>query len=106
LQPDQRAAERLGQDFGDLGLADAGLAFQEQRPLHAKRKEQHRRQRTVGNIITAFQKRDSFINGRRKRLCNGHKGVSSRSSERVIATIVVDERRQVSRRPDGCHLAK
>ena len=29
LQPDQAPAERRGQHLGDLGLADAGLAFEE-----------------------------------------------------------------------------
>ena len=35
LQADQPAAERRRQHLGDLGLADAGLAFEEQRPAHA-----------------------------------------------------------------------
>ena len=34
LQPDQPAPERRRQHLGDLGLADAGLAFEEQRPAH------------------------------------------------------------------------
>ena len=42
LQPDQPAAERLRQHLGDLGLADAGLAFQEQRPAHLQREIEHR----------------------------------------------------------------
>ena len=37
LQPDQPAPERRRQHLGDLGLADAGLAFEEQRPAHAQR---------------------------------------------------------------------
>ena len=36
LQPDQPAAERARQHLGDLGLADARLAFEEQRPAHAQ----------------------------------------------------------------------
>ena len=39
LQPDQPAAERRGQHLGDLGLADAGLAFEEQRPAHLAARE-------------------------------------------------------------------
>ncbi len=43
LQADQATAERLRQHLGDLGLADAGLAFEEQRPAHFQREIQHRR---------------------------------------------------------------
>ena len=39
LQADQLSPERLGQHLGDLGLADARLAFQEQRPPHLERQE-------------------------------------------------------------------
>ena len=45
LQADQPAPERRGQHLGDLGLADAGLAFEEQRPAHLEREEQHGRER-------------------------------------------------------------
>ena len=38
LQADQATAQRGGQDLGDLGLADAGLAFQKNRPAHLQRK--------------------------------------------------------------------
>ena len=51
LQPDQPAAERLRQHLGDLGLADAGLAFEEDRPAHLQRQEQHGRERAVGEIV-------------------------------------------------------
>ncbi len=36
LQADQSAAQRRRQDLGDLGLADACLAFKEERPAEAK----------------------------------------------------------------------
>ena len=51
LQPDQPAAERRRQHLGDLGLADAGLAFEKQRPPHLERQKQHRRQRAVADIV-------------------------------------------------------
>ena len=51
LQPDEPAPERRRQHLGDLGLADAGLAFEEQRPAHLEREEQHGRERTVGEVI-------------------------------------------------------
>jgi hypothetical protein len=37
LQADQPASKRRRQNLGDLGLADAGLAFEKQRPSHAQR---------------------------------------------------------------------
>ena len=51
LQADQPAPERRRQHLGDLGLADAGLAFEEERPAHAQRQEQHGRERAVGEIV-------------------------------------------------------
>ena len=51
LQPDQAAPERRGQHLGDFGLADPGLALDEQRPAHPEREIQHRRQRAVGDVI-------------------------------------------------------
>ena len=77
LQPDQPAPERRGQHLGDLGLADAGLAFQEQRPAHAQRQEQHGRERPVGEVIRRRQEFERLVDGRGqrpggKRLHRGH----------------------------------
>ena len=47
LQPDQRQVERLGDRLGQRGLAGAGLALEQQRPLHPQRQERDRRQRVV-----------------------------------------------------------
>ena len=43
LEPDQPGAERRGEDLGELGLADAGLAFEEQRATELERQEDGRR---------------------------------------------------------------
>ena len=51
LQADEAAAERRGQHLGDLGLADPGLALEEQRPAHLEREKQHGRERPVGEIV-------------------------------------------------------
>ena len=51
LQPDEPARERAREHLGDLGLADAGLAFEEQRPPHLEREKEHGRERPVGEII-------------------------------------------------------
>ena len=50
LQADQPPPQRLGQNLADLGLADPGLAFEEQRPLKPESEEQRRRQRPVGDV--------------------------------------------------------
>ena len=63
LQPDQPAAERRRQHLGDLGLADAGLAFEEDRPAHLQRQEQHGRERPVGEIIRAAEQFQGGVDG-------------------------------------------
>jgi len=63
LQPDQPAAERGREHLGDLGLADAGLAFQKQRPAHPQRQIRHRRQRPLGEIAARGQQLEHRIDG-------------------------------------------
>ena len=67
LQADQPAPERRRQHLGDLGLADAGLAFQEDRPAHAQRQEQHGGERTVGQVIRRRQEFERLVDGRGQR---------------------------------------
>ena len=50
LQADQLSAERGGENLGDLGLADAGLALEEQRPTKPQAQEKNRRQRAVADV--------------------------------------------------------
>ena len=50
LQPDQRQVERLGDRLGQRGLAGAGLALEQQRPLHPQREEGDGRQRVVAQV--------------------------------------------------------
>ena len=40
---------------GKRGLADAGLAFEEERPLQAKRQKQRNRQAAVRDVVLAGQ---------------------------------------------------
>ena len=63
LQADERSAEGRGENLGNLGLADASLAFEEQRPFQAQRQEQDSRQRPVGHIIGGGQQAEGFIDG-------------------------------------------
>ena len=67
LQADQPAAERRGQHLGDLGLADAGLAFEEQRPAHLERQIEHGAERAVGEIFGLGEKRDGGVDRGRQR---------------------------------------
>ncbi|ANK72489.1 hypothetical protein FA04_07550 [Ensifer adhaerens] len=73
LQPDQRPVERLGQNLGDLRLADAGFALKKKRALHPECKKQHRRQRRAGEIIMCLQQCHRLFDGlwqARCRLCH------------------------------------
>ena len=67
LQPDQAAAEAGGEHLGDLGLAGAGLALQEQRPLHGKREMHRRGQFAVGDIAVLGEQAGGFRNRTGKR---------------------------------------
>src|SRR5690606_12523865 len=51
LQANQVGAEDRGQNLGDLGLADAGLAFEQQRLGQLQRQENRRREARVGDIL-------------------------------------------------------
>ena len=67
LQPDQPAAKRRRQHLGDLGLANAGLALEEDRPAHLKRQIKHRAERAVGEIFGLGQEVDGGIDRGRER---------------------------------------
>ena len=77
LQADQPAAERGGQHLGDLGLADAGLAFEKQRPAHLQRQIKHGAERAVGEIFGLGQKRDGGVDRGRQRAGRGSYSSSS-----------------------------
>ena len=51
LQPDQARAERRGEDLGELGLADARLALEQQRAAELQRQEDGRRERAVRDVV-------------------------------------------------------
>ena len=50
LQPDQLGRVDRGERLGDLGLADAGLALEQQRPLEEIHQPQRGRQIAVGDV--------------------------------------------------------
>ena len=53
LEPDQPRAERRREDLGELGLADPGLALEQQRPAELERQEDRRRERSIGDVVAA-----------------------------------------------------
>ena len=50
LEPDQVGLEDRGERLGDLGLADAGLALEQQRAPHREREVDRRREAAVGQV--------------------------------------------------------
>ena len=69
LQPHQAAVQAGGQHLGDLGLAGAGLAFQEQRAAHRQRQMHRRGQLLVGDVALVGEQLGGV--GDRRRQC-GH----------------------------------
>ena len=63
LQPHEAPVQRLGQNLADLGLADARLALQEQRPSELKCEVQRGRKRPVGDVVAAHQERLGVVDG-------------------------------------------
>ena len=51
LEPDEPGAERRGEHLGELGLADAGLALEQQRAPELERQEDRGRERAVGDVV-------------------------------------------------------
>ena len=70
LETQQPPAKGFGQDLGDLGLADTGLALEEQGPAQAQREIQRRRQAAVGQVVPAPKGLDGVVDGTRKG-CHG-----------------------------------
>ena len=65
LQPDQPPAEHRGEDLGDLGLADADLALEQDRAAQRQRDEQRGGQPAVGEVAAAAQQLGQLGDGRR-----------------------------------------
>ena len=56
LQADQLAARPPAEHLGDLGLADAGLAFQQQRAAQRHREEHRRGEAVVGDVAVQAER--------------------------------------------------
>ena len=92
LEPDEPRAERRGEDLGELGLADAGLALEQQRPAELERQEDRRRERAVGDVVALAE---GGLEASMERVPAG------RSSRSVIGRIVHARRPAGVDRPGG-----
>src|SRR5262249_33048024 len=63
LEPDQPRAEDVGEHLGDLGLADSGLAFEEERLGHLEGEEERGCQTSVGDVAVGAQGSLHRVNG-------------------------------------------
>ena len=61
LQADQLTAERAGQHLRDFRLADAGFAFEQQRPPHAQSEIHDGREAAVRDVVAAAQQCSGFV---------------------------------------------
>jgi len=94
LEANQVGLERRGDGGGERGLADAGLALEEQRPLQAQRQEQRDREATVGDIVLVGEALLEIGNGAgknsvtsaRKRIAAEYNR-SARSEDRALPII-------------------
>ena len=64
LQADQVAAEHARRRCGQRGLADAGLAFEEQRPPQFERQKQRHRERAIGDVMVLRKASLDLVDGR------------------------------------------
>ncbi len=67
LEPDQRAIEHRGQHLGDLGLADAGLALEEERLAETQREEHRGGETAIRHVVRGPQPLRDFVDRRRQR---------------------------------------
>ena len=91
LEPDELAAGPARQHLRDLGLPDAGFAFEQQRALEPQREEDRGREPLVGEVVVLRERVAHVVDG----LHVGHaiKGTrGSRATDRVPRSPRVDRR--------------
>src|SRR6266853_1773419 len=67
LQAHERAAETVGEDLCDFGLAHPGLAFEKQWTAHLEREEYGRCEAALGHVIGACEQGEGVVDRLRKR---------------------------------------
>ena len=102
LEADERRPERRGEDLGDLRLAHAGLALEEQRAAQLEGQEDRRGKRSIGDVAARPEGRLDTLDrqaGRRVR----HDAVAVALVHGVHGPESTRRARRVSRRlPLGC----
>src|SRR5205823_1016598 len=83
LQANQLAPERLRHHLADLGLADARLALEKERPAHGEREEKRGGKAAVGHILAGSEQGLRLIDRLRECLRHG-----KRLKERHFARFV------------------
>ena len=63
LQPDEPCVERGGEDLGQLGLAHAGLTFEQQRPTQPQAEEDGGDERPIGHVVALAEGRLQAVDG-------------------------------------------
>src|SRR5712672_878001 len=67
LQAYERAAETAGEDFGNLGFTDTGLAFEKQGAAHLEREEYGRGEAALGHVVRAREQSEGVVDRLRER---------------------------------------
>jgi hypothetical protein len=63
LQPDEVLAEAGREHLRDLGLADARLALEEERPLQLERQKHGGREAALGDVVLSLEEREGRVDG-------------------------------------------
>ena len=71
LEADEARVEQVRQDLGDLGLADARLTLEKDRPAHVKSEMEGGPQAAVGEVRARLEGGDEVVDGGDRR-CPGH----------------------------------
>src|SRR6266850_2295288 len=106
LQANELAAERLRHHLADFGLADAGLALQEQRAAHGERKEKGGGEAAIGHVLARREQRLGLVDRLWKGLGHGEaaeraafSGFSLPTASREPPLVAKPERANNRRRP-------
>ena len=67
LEPQELPATPSRQDLGNLGLADAGFTFEQERTTKHEGEEDRRREPVVGKVVMSSQRRGYLADIRRDR---------------------------------------
>jgi hypothetical protein len=103
LQPDQLGIQPRRQHLGDLGLAGAGLAFEEQRALQLQRQEDRGGELAVGDVVLLGKQRGGGVDRGRQGSCGDVSGSADAKApmRRGHVELEHDSRRALKSSPPG-----